>query len=49
MKGGDDLIIAHFYGNDTDIVKGGSGYDRIYVNDGDTRPPQARRPGPARR
>lgn len=36
MKGGDDLVIAHFYGNDTDIIKGGSGYDRIYVNDGDT-------------
>ena len=35
MKGGHDLILANGYTNDRDIVKGGSGYDKIKVNDGD--------------
>ena len=30
-----DLILANGYTNDRDIVKGGSGYDKIKVNDGD--------------
>lgn len=37
MKGGDDLVTASHYGRDRDIVRGGSGNDRIYVNDGDKR------------
>lgn len=37
MKGGDDRIEANGYGNDTDAVNGGTGYDAIFVNDGDTR------------
>ncbi|MBA2535756.1 MAG: hypothetical protein H0V21_12175 [Rubrobacter sp.] len=36
MKGGHDLVLANGYGNDTDIVKGGTGYDKINVADGDT-------------
>ncbi len=35
MKGGHDLVLANRYTNDTDIVKGGRGYDKIKVNDGD--------------
>ena len=35
MRGGHDLILANGYTNDRDIVKGGSGYDKIKVNDGD--------------
>ena len=35
MKGGHDLVLANGYGNDTDIVKGGKGYDKINVADGD--------------
>jgi hypothetical protein len=35
MKGWHDLILANGYTNDRDIVKGGSGYDTIKVNDGD--------------
>ena len=34
-EGGHDLILANGYTNDRDIVKGGSGYDKIKVNDGD--------------
>ena len=35
MKGGHDLVLANGYTNDTDIVKGGTGYDKINVADGD--------------
>jgi hypothetical protein len=35
MRGGSDLVLANGYGNDTDIVKGGRGYDKINVADGD--------------
>ena len=35
-KGGDDLVLANKYTNDTDVVKGGKGFDRINVADGDT-------------
>ena len=35
MKGGHDVVLANGYTNDTDIVKGGTGYDKIKVNDGD--------------
>jgi hypothetical protein len=35
MKGGHDLVLANAYTNDRDIVKGGTGYDKIKVNDGD--------------
>jgi hypothetical protein len=34
--GGDDLVLANRYTNDTDVVKGGGGFDRINVADGDT-------------
>ncbi len=35
MKGGHDVVLANEYRNDTDIVKGGTGYDKINVADGD--------------
>ncbi len=35
MKGGHDLVLANAYTNDTDIVLGGKGYDKINVADGD--------------
>ena len=34
--GGDDLVLANKYTNDTDVVKGGGGFDKIDVADGDT-------------
>jgi hypothetical protein len=34
--GGDDLVLANRYTNDTDVVKGGGGFDKINVADGDT-------------
>ena len=37
MKGGHDLVLANAYTNDTDRVRGGTGYDKINVADGDTR------------
>ena len=37
LRGGDDLVDASDYTNDRDVVYGGSGYDRIKVDDGDTR------------
>jgi len=37
MKGGHDLVLANGYTNDTDIVKGGTGWDKINVHDGDMR------------
>jgi hypothetical protein len=36
-RGGRDLILANKYGNDTDIVKSGKGFDKINVRDGDPR------------
>jgi len=36
MKGGHDLVLANGYTGDRDIVKGGRGYDKINVADGDT-------------
>ena len=35
MKGGNDLVLANKYTNDTDVVLGGPGYDKINVADGD--------------
>ncbi len=37
MRGGSDIVSAQHYRNDRDIVRGGSGNDKIYVNDGDRR------------
>jgi hypothetical protein len=37
LKGGNDRVLANAYHNDTDIIKGGSGFDKINVADGDTR------------
>ena len=34
--GGDDLILANKYTSDTDVVRGGRGFDKINVADGDT-------------
>ena len=34
--GGDDLVLAGRYTDDTDVVKGGGGFDKINVADGDT-------------
>ena len=35
MRGGHDVVQANGYTNDTDIVKGGTGFDKINVADGD--------------
>ena len=35
-RGGDDLVLANKYTNDTDVVRRGGGSDRINVADGDT-------------
>jgi hypothetical protein len=35
MRGGHDVVLANGYTNDTDIVKGGTGFDKIKVNDND--------------
>jgi hypothetical protein len=35
-RGGDDLVSARKYTNDRDVVRGGRGFDRINVRDGDT-------------
>ena len=35
LKGGDDQVRANRYTNDQDRIYGSSGYDLIYVNDGD--------------
>lgn len=37
MRGGNDKVLANAYTNDRDIVKGGTGFDKINVADGDTR------------
>jgi hypothetical protein len=34
-RGGDDLVLANKYTADTDVVRGGGGFDRINVADGD--------------
>ena len=34
-RAGHDVILANKYGNDTDVVKGGKGWDKINVRDGD--------------
>ena len=34
-RGGDDLVLANKYTNDTDVVRAGGGNDRINVADGD--------------
>ena len=34
-RGSHDLILANKYGNDTDVVIGGKGWDKINVRDGD--------------
>jgi hypothetical protein len=34
-RGGHDLINAHKYGNDIDVVTSSKGWDKIKVNDGD--------------
>ena len=36
-KGADDLVLANKYTNDTDVVRGGGGRDKINVADGDER------------
>lgn len=37
LKGGDDQVRADTYKRDKDVIKGSSGFDLIYVDDGDTR------------
>jgi hypothetical protein len=37
LRGGDDQVRANAYTRDKDVIKGRSGYDLIYVDDGDTR------------
>lgn len=37
MRGGDDAVLANTYTNDRDVVRGGTGYDKINVADGDNR------------
>jgi hypothetical protein len=37
LRGGDDQVRANNYGNDQDVIRGTSGFDLIYVNDGDIR------------
>lgn len=37
LKGGNDKVLASAYTNDVDVVKGGSGFDKVNVADGDTR------------
>jgi hypothetical protein len=37
LKGGRDRVLANAYTNDADVIRGGSGFDRINVADGDRR------------
>ena len=37
LRGGDDQVRANAFTRDRDVIKGSSGYDLIYVDDGDTR------------
>ena len=36
LRGGNDQVRANRYTRDRDVIKGGSGHDLLYVNDGDT-------------
>ena len=36
LKGGSDQVRANTYGADKDVIKGGAGFDLIYVTDEDT-------------
>ena len=36
LRGGNDQVRANRFTRDRDVIKGGSGFDLIYVNDGDT-------------
>jgi Ca2+-binding RTX toxin-like protein len=37
LKGGDDQAHANTFKRDRDVIKGSSGFDLIYVNDGDRK------------
>jgi hypothetical protein len=37
LAGGDDQVRADTYRRDHDVIKGSSGFDLIYVNDGDRK------------
>ena len=37
LRGGNDLVRANRYTDDKDVVEGGLGNDKIYVDDGDRR------------
>ena len=37
LNDGDDQVRANAYGRDKDVIKGSSGFDLIYVDDGDTK------------
>jgi hypothetical protein len=37
LKGGDDKVLASAYTRDRDVIRGGSGFDKINVHDGDRR------------
>ena len=45
MRGGDDRVLATRYTNDFDVTLGGSGDDRLEVNDGDTHDTASGGPG----
>jgi len=47
LRGGNDLVRANRYTDDKDVVEGGLGDDRIYVDDGDKR--DTANAGPQRR
>ena len=36
LRAGNDQVRANGYTRDRDVIRGGSGFDLIYVNDGDT-------------
>jgi hypothetical protein len=36
LRGGNDKVRANTYGADKDVIRGGDGFDLIYVNDQDT-------------
>ncbi len=37
LKGGDDQVRANNYTRDKDVIKGSTGFDLIFVNDGDRK------------
>jgi hypothetical protein len=45
MKGGNDRVLANRYTNDFDVTRGGSGFDRLNVADGDRRDTASGGPG----